>query len=161
VTRTDAIALALIATAGGLIGGALFLEHVLDLEPCPLCLMQRLWVGLVGVIACIAIVHGRHHLRYAIAAGIAAIVGAGFALRQIYLQHLPADQVPACGPGFEYMLDVFPASEVLKAMVLGTGNCAEVTWTFLGISIAGWSLAAFVWMLALAAVQIWTVARAR
>ena len=152
--RTDAIALLLIATAAGLLGGALFMEHMLKLDPCPLCLMQRIWVGAVGVIACLSFVHGSGRIRYPIAAAGAAIVGGGFAVRQIYLQHLPPDQVPSCGPDFAYMLDAFPASEVLKAMVMGTGNCAEVTYTILGISLAGWALAGFVWMAGLAALQI-------
>ncbi|MGB2517485.1 MAG: disulfide bond formation protein B, partial [Pseudomonadales bacterium] len=61
----------------------------------------------------------------------------------LYLQGLPADQVPACGPGFDFMLEAFPFTEVLVAMVTGSGSCAEVQWTFIGISIPGWSLIAY------------------
>ena len=75
---------------------------------------------------------------------ICGVVGAGFSLRQLWLQQLPADRIPACGPDMAYMIESFPLSDILKAMTLGTGNCAEVSWTLLGISIAGWSLAGFV-----------------
>src|SRR4029453_9906732 len=94
------------------------------------------------------------HRRYPVAGIVAAVVGAGFSLRQLYLQHLPPDQVPSCGPDLRYMLDVFPAADVLKAMTFGTGNCAEVTFTLLGVSIAGWTLVGFIVMVALALLQI-------
>ena len=77
--------------------------------------------------------------------------GAALAGRQIWLQNLPADQVPACGPSLDYMLDVFPLQEVITVMLQGTGDCAEVQWTFLGLSIPGWSL---FWFIALAALSL-------
>jgi disulfide bond formation protein DsbB len=79
----------------------------------------------------------------ALAFAIAAI-GAAIAARQVWLQHLPASQVPACGPGLEYMLERFPLTEALRKVLAGSGECAEVGWTFLGLSIAGWSLVWFV-----------------
>jgi disulfide bond formation protein DsbB len=152
--RTETFALALLGTAALLLAAALFMEHVLHLDPCPLCMMQRIWVGIVGLIACVGFVHGSAHRRYPVGGIVAAVVGAGFSLRQLYLQHLPADQVPSCGPDLGYMLDVFPAADVLKAMTFGTGNCAEVTFTLLGVSIAGWTLVGFIVMVALALLQI-------
>ena len=134
--------------SAGLMAFALYLEHVYLLDPCPLCMMQRIWVVIVGLIALAAALHGRQARRWALATGGAAVIGSGFSLRQLWLQSLPADEVPACGPGLEYMLEVFPLSDVLKAMVLGTGNCAEVTWTFLSLSIPAWVLVAFVGFLA-------------
>jgi disulfide bond formation protein DsbB len=110
--------------------------------------MQRIWVVIVGVLALGAALHGRGLTRWALATGAAAIIGSGFSLRQLWLQNLPADEVPACGPGLDYMLEVFPLSDVLKAMVMGTGNCAEVTWTFLSLSIPAWVLLAFAAFLA-------------
>jgi disulfide bond formation protein DsbB len=74
---------------------------------------------------------------------IASLIGAGIAGRQVWLQHLPADQVPACGPGLEYMMEVFPFMEAMKMIISGSGECAEVHWTFLTLSIAEWSLICF------------------
>jgi disulfide bond formation protein DsbB len=105
-------------------------------------------VVIVGILALGAALHGRGLTRWALATGAAAIIGSGFSLRQLWLQSLPADEVPACGPGLDYMLEVFPLSDVLKAMVMGTGNCAEVTWTFLSLSIPAWVLLAFAAFLA-------------
>lgn len=152
--RTDTFGLALLGTAALLLSGALWTEHVLGLAPCALCLMQRLWVDAVGVIACAGFVHGTRRWIYPAAAAAAAAIGGGFAVRQLYLQNLPPDQVPTCGPGLDYMLETFPASDVLNAMVFGTGNCAEVTWTFLGVSIAGWSLVGFIVVVILATLQV-------
>jgi len=71
------------------------------------------------------------------------VIGGAIAGRQVWLQHLPADQVPECGPGLEFMLEVYPLAEVIKTALRGTGECATVVWTFLGGSIAEWSLACF------------------
>jgi disulfide bond formation protein DsbB len=130
--------------AGGMIGGAQFLEHVTGLDPCPLCLMQRLWTMLAGGFAIAGLAHNPRLSAYPISALVCTVVGAGFSVRQLWLQSLPADAVPACGPDMAYMIDAFPLSEILKAMTLGTGNCAEVTWTLFGISIAGFALMGFI-----------------
>ncbi len=73
-----------------------------------------------------------------------AAVGSLFSMRQLWLQSLPPEEVPACGPGLDYMIEVFPWTEVAKAMAWGSGSCAEVAWRFLGLSIPGWVLVAFV-----------------
>ena len=78
---------------------------------------------------------------------IITLIGAGIAGRQIWLQHLPADQVPECGPGLDYLLEVFPLAETLKMVFTGSGECAEVHWTFAGLSIAEWSLVCFILIL--------------
>ena len=135
--------LAMALASAGLMAFALYLEHVYLLDPCPLCMMQRIWVVIVGVLALGAVLHGQSLARWALATGGAAMIGSGFSLRQLWLQSLPADDVPACGPGLDYMLEVFPLSDVLKAMVMGTGNCAEVSWTFLSLSIPAWVLLSF------------------
>lgn len=139
-----------------LMGTGLFIEHVQGLSPCPLCLMQRIWFMVVGVIGCAALAHGSHRIVYPSLGIGASLIGAGFSIRQLWLQTLPADEVPACGPGLEYMLEVFPLSDVLIAMTTGTGDCAEVVWTMLGLSIPGWALVGFtglivVWVLQLRA----------
>jgi len=77
---------------------------------------------------------------------IASLCGAGIAGRQIWLQHLPEDKVPECGPGLEYMLDAFPLTDALRMILSGSGECAEVQWTFLSFSIAEWSIVCFTCM---------------
>jgi disulfide bond formation protein DsbB len=133
-----------LALAGFMVGGAQFMEHILGLDPCPLCLMQRLWTMFGGAVVLAGLALNPRSLAYPIAALACTIVGAGFSIRQLWLQSLPADQVPACGPDMAYMIDAFPLADILKAMTMGTGNCAEVTWTLLGISVAGWALFGFV-----------------
>ena len=132
-----------------LLGIAMYMENVIGLQPCPLCMMQRLFFAMTGLIALIAFIHnpldwGKSVYGFVCAAF--AFGGGGFAIRQIYLQHLPKDKVPACGPSLGYMLEVFPMSEVLTAMLSGDGNCAEVVWQdhVIGMSIPEWSLVGFV-----------------
>lgn len=130
----------------GLLGFGLFLEHVKGLEPCPLCIFQRIAYLAIGLIALIATLHGPKKLfgqLYNLLITLFAFGGAGIAGRQIWLQHLPPDQVPECGPGLEYMLEVFPLAEALKMLLSGSGECAEVQWRFIGLSIAEWSLCCF------------------
>jgi disulfide bond formation protein DsbB len=146
-------ALAALLLIGGMIGGAQFMEHVLKLDPCPLCLMQRLWTLFAGIIVLVALSHAPHNRICPSLVMLCSVIGGGFSLRQLWLQSLPPDQVPSCGPDMGYMLEVFPMSQILTAMTFGTGNCAEVTWSLLGISVAGWALAGFI-MLAVVA-GIW------
>ncbi len=133
---------AMAIAAVGLLGAAFFLEHQMGLVPCPLCMMQRIWVGVVGLVALITAVWGGGYRIGAAGVTVAALVGSGFSLRQLWLQSLPPDQVPACGPDLYYMVEVFPLSEVLLAMTVGTGDCAEVH-PVLGLSIPAWVLLAF------------------
>jgi disulfide bond formation protein DsbB len=140
----------------GLIGTALVLEHWLGQEPCSLCMLQRVMVVATGLLALAAAVHdpGPFGTRaYAIACGLSAAGGAGLALRQLWLQSLPEDQVPACGPSLDYMLEAFPMQDVLRMMLQGDGSCAEVSWTLAGLSIPGWTLIAFTGLIAICAVQ--------
>jgi len=137
--------------------GALYLQYQVGLEPCPLCIFQRVGVIAVALIVLIAFLHGPKRIGvriYAALAALAALAGGGVALRQLWLQHLPPDQVPVCGPGLDYMLDVFPLHEVLAKVLSGSGECAEVTWRFLGLSLAGWSLVLFIILLLVALVQL-------
>jgi disulfide bond formation protein DsbB len=147
------------AVCAGLMGYALYAQHGLGLEPCPLCILQRIAVIATGVVFLVAGLHApRSHGRwvYALAAFTTAATGAGVASRHVWLQSLPADQVPACGPGYDYMMEAFPFAEALKMIFSGSGECAEVDWTFLGQSMPVWTLAAFIglaiWALAGAAI---------
>lgn len=151
---SEALAIALLALCGGLLAGALVMEHVMALIPCPLCLMQRVWFFVAGLCTCAGLLHNPRWGIYPLLTGVAALIGGGFSIRQLYLQTLPADQVPACAPNIDYMIEVFPASEVLRAMTRGTGDCASVDWTFLGLSIPAWALAGFAGIVVLAFLQL-------
>ncbi|MGH8119213.1 MAG: disulfide bond formation protein B [Gammaproteobacteria bacterium] len=129
-----------------LLGFGLYLEHGLDLEPCPLCIFQRIAFIVIALIAFTGFLHGFGKVSSRIYGGLmvlAALTGAGIAGRQVWLEHLPPDKVPACGPGLDYILDTFPLSQALKMVLSGSGECAEVQWQFLGLSIAEWSLSCF------------------
>lgn len=125
---------------------AAYMEHVMKMIPCSLCITQRGFVVLTGVIALIAAIHNpapRGRRIYATLGIISPILGACFAGRQLWLQSLPADQVPACGPGLSYIFDVFPFIDALKLLLQGDGNCAHVDKIF-GLSLAAWTLIAFI-----------------
>ncbi len=139
------VGLALLAVASMLFA-RLFLQAYLGLDACPLCMTQRVFVVLWGVIALIGALHnppGWGRRVYGALGGLAAGVGAAVAARHVWLQHLPEDQVPACGPGLEYMLENFPFSETISLVMMGDGNCAETAWTFLGFSIPEQTLVVF------------------
>ena len=130
-----------------LMGVGYFMQYVLKLEPCPLCITQRFFIVLCGIFALSATVQNpkRTGARlYGVFIACSALIGAGFSTRQLYLQSLPPELAPACGPNLQYMFETFPLSEALTLLLRGDGNCAEVAWTFLGISIPGWTLVAFV-----------------
>lgn len=142
----------LLAFVGCLVimAGALFLEHYLGLVPCPLCIVQRVFVILFGLVCLIAAVHGPARVGrsiYALLALLFASLGAATAGRQIWLQGLPPDALPSCLPSFDYMMDVLPLQEILALMLHGTADCAEVGWTLFGMSIPEWSMLAFVAMI--------------
>lgn len=131
----------------GLLGSGLYLQYLEQQEPCPLCILQRVvFIALMAVFL-IAALHGPGKIGGMIYGGVlfvTASVGAAIATRHVWLQHLPKDQVPECGPGLEYMLRKFPLSRALDKILSGSGECAEAGWTFLGLTIAGWSLVWFV-----------------
>ncbi len=134
------------AICASLLGFGLYLEHAVGLEPCPLCIFQRVAYIVIGLLALIAAIHNPQKLFERIYTGlilITSLCGAGIAGRQIWLQHLPEDKIPECGPGLEYMLDAFPFTEALRMILSGSGECAEVQWTFLSFSIAEWSIVCF------------------
>ena len=129
-----------------LLVSAIFIEPFKSMNPCPMCMMQRAFFIAIGAVALAAAIHGAKQLGekiYSLIIMIISIGGASVAIRQLWLQSLPEDQVPACGPGIDYMLEVFPILEVIEMSLRGTGDCAKVQWTLLDISIPGWSLLAF------------------
>jgi len=145
----------------GLLGFGYFLQYFDGQDPCPLCMVQRGFFYLVLAAFLVAAVHlpQRTGWRiYCAAAFLAALGGFSVAARHVWLQHLPADQVPACGPDLFYMMENLPFSRMLQKLFMGSGQCAEVHWRFLGLSIAEWS---FAWFAALACYALWLGARRR
>jgi len=118
----------------------------MGLEPCPLCWLQRFGFMGAGAVSLLAVLHNPKGVGvrvYGLLLAVTAGAGLGVAGRQLWLQSLPADQVPACGPSVDYMLEVLPWMEVLTTALQGTGDCAEVVWRFLGLSIPGWTAVFF------------------
>jgi disulfide bond formation protein DsbB len=133
-------------TCTGMMAFGYFLQYILDLEPCPLCITQRAFIVSCGLIALLGSIHGPGPLGiriYGYLVALFAIAGGGFSTRQVYLQSLPPELAPACGPNIEYILETFPLVEALEVLLRGNGDCAEVLLTFLGLSIPGWTLVAF------------------
>lgn len=135
-----------VACAGAM-AFALYLQYFGGLDPCPLCVVQRVAMIATGVVFLAGVLHapgaGAARWAYAGAAALTAGFGAGVAARHVWLQNLPPDQVPACGPTIEYLLDMLPLTEVLMTLLRGDGNCALIDAQFLGISLPGWTLIAF------------------
>ena len=145
-----------------MMGYAFYAERVLGLEPCPLCMFQRLGVVIFGAVFLLAALHdpkGAGGARaYAALIGLAAAFPAYVAGRHVYIQGLPPGSVPTCGASLDYMLDVFPLLTVLKKVLFGAGECQKVDWSLLGLSMPAWVLIAVV---ALGVLGVWANARRR
>ena len=130
-----------------MMGTALFyFQRFLGLEPCPLCVLQRVVVISLGMVLLVAAIHGPSgwgNRMYGALIILVAGTGAAIAGRHVWLQSLPADQVPECGPTLDYLLEAFPLNKALQLVLHGSGECAKVEWQLLGISIPGWTLIAF------------------
>lgn len=154
--------LAIVLACTGLMGYALYAQEILELHPCPLCISQRIFVIAIGLIALVAFIHNPVRLLfrriYAALGMLAAVVGGVVAGRHVYIQGLPEDEVPACGPGLDYIFDTFPFFEAVTILFRGDGNCAEIDWQFLGLSMPAWVLIAFI---GLFAVNGWQLLRRR
>ena len=134
----------------GLMGYALYLQYVEGLEPCPLCMLQRICVMAMGVVFLVATFHNPGRVGAGVYALLQLLIGgagAAIAARQVWLQSLPKDQVPACGMGLNYMLETLPFTDAMRQVLEGSGECAEKGWEFLHLSIAGWTLVFFVAMI--------------
>ena len=145
--RTLSLAGFLICAA--LIAIALYFQYAEGLAPCPLCIFQRVAFIALGVVFLLGFLHnpgGWGRKGYSGLAALIGLTGAGIAARHVWLQNLPADQVPECGPGLDFMLEVMPLTKMLETVFKGSGECAEVLWTLFGISMPGWSL---IWLILL------------
>jgi disulfide bond formation protein DsbB len=130
-----------------LIGFAIFSQTQWGLQPCPLCIFQRIAFAALGVVLLVAGLHaprGRGRAIYGVLALIPALIGAGIAARHVWITHLPADKVPECGPPLSFMMEASPLADVIRKVLTGSGECAKVDWTFLGMSMPAWSLLWFV-----------------
>ncbi len=128
-------------------GYALYAQHVLGLEPCPLCVFQRVAVISVGVLFLIAALHnpGRTGSRvYAALLLVAVIAGIGLSSRHIWIQSQPPGTVASCGASLDYLMDILPVTEVITRVLTGSGECGKVDWTLLGLSMPWWVLFALV-----------------
>lgn len=135
----------------GLLGYAYYAQYVLYLDPCPLCILQRLGFFVMGLFFLIGAVHNpgtRGYRWYALPVLLGGLFGAAVAGRHLWLQSLPPDQVPACGPSLDYLLSTFPFTEAVSMIFRGSGSCATVDWSFLGLSMPGWTLIWYVLLMA-------------
>lgn len=161
MTRAERIAnfAAAAVCIAALVYAIAWLQGYRGLEPCPLCVLDRVAFAVAAAIFLLAALHGPGvpgRRLYALAALVPLSFGVAVAGRHVWLQHLPEDQVPACGPSFEYMIEAFPLGQALDMILRGSGSCATIQWRFLGLSIPEWTLGLFV---ALALLGLWLLLR--
>ena len=140
-------ALGFVGCISGLLIAIFYFQKHLGLEPCPMCIFQRVGMLAAGLGFLAAALHGpRGGARWAYSTFtiLAAGIGALIAGRHVWLQGLPEDQRPACGPTLDYLMDMLPLREVVETVLRGDGNCAKIDWTLFGLSIPGWTLVAFI-----------------
>jgi disulfide bond formation protein DsbB len=138
----------LVNTAGflvcaSLMAYALYAQYGLGLEPCPLCIFQRIGIMLIGVTFLAAALHhpaGRGRYVYGGLVALFALLTVAVAARQLYIQSLPPGTLPSCGAPLAMMLRIMPVTEVLRRVLSGSGECGEVNWTFLGLAMPAWVL---------------------
>lgn len=130
-----------------LIGFAIFSQFQWGLQPCPLCIFQRIAFAVLGFVFLAGALHNpqtKVRWIYMATALVPALIGSAIAGRHVWLTHLPPDQVPSCGPGLNFLMEAFPLWNVVKTVLTGSGECAKVDWTFLGLSMPAWSLVWFI-----------------
>lgn len=133
----------------GLIAYALYAQFHLGLDPCPLCIFQRIGIAAVGVVFLIAALHnprGWGARVYAVLIAIAALATVAVAARQLYIQHLPPGAIPSCGAPLSMMLKFMPLTAVIRKVLTGSGECSIINWRFLGLAMPAWVL---IWAAAL------------
>ncbi len=138
---------AIFAVCTALVAFGLYLQHSQGLDPCPLCVMQRVIFLVIGFVALLAALFGTRRPAVRIGASLAvallALAGAGVAVRQSWLQHFPPP-IQECGADFYFLIDTTPLAQLLPALFSGTGDCSKRDWLFLQLSIAEWALVFFV-----------------
>ena len=142
---------------------AIYEQFQMGVEPCPMCIFQRLAFIAMGIFFLIGGLHAplspKGRRVYAVLVAIAALIGIGIAINHLRMQFTPHDPMMAgCGPGLSYLLDSFPLTDALKKAFTGSGDCGEINWTFLGITMPGWTL---IWYVILGAGAVWAGWRRR
>ena len=143
------------AVCAALLAYALYSQFVLGLEPCPLCIFQRIGVAALGVAFLAAALHhprGRGRFGYALLIAVAALATAGVAARHVYVQSLPPGSLPSCGAPLAVLLKFTPVWQVIRKVLTGSGECGEVNWRFLGLAMPAWVL---LWAVLLGAAGVW------
>lgn len=139
-----------------LMATAYYMQYVMKLEPCPMCMLQRFILIMIGLVLLIAAIQNPSSKGLAVYASLTTLLSIGglaAAGRHVWLQHLPADEVPACAPSWDYLVDAFPIGDVIRTIFKGSGDCAVVTWRMLGMSIPEWMLLVFAGFAILGVVQ--------
>lgn len=134
-----------------------FMEGYLGLAVCPLCIIDRWLVGIAGILFALAMIHNPSSIGQRIYAGfnmLVCAVGVAVAGRHIWLQSLPPEEVPDCTPGLEYLMERFPLQKVFTVLIESAGECAELTWTFWGLSIPQQTLLLFITLFLIALVVV-------
>jgi protein dithiol:quinone oxidoreductase len=143
-----------VSACAALLGYAWYAQSVLGLEPCPLCIFQRVGIAACAVLFLLAALQNPKPLGarlYGALLLLAALATMGVAARQLWIQHLPEGAVPSCGATLNYLLEVFPLTDVIRKVLSGSGECARISWRLLGLSMPGWVLLAAAALAALAA----------
>lgn len=145
-----------------LLAAAYYFEYVLGLEPCPLCMTQRLATLVIAVCFLLATIRVQFvSALILILALVASLGGLYIADHHVYLQSLPPERVPACGPDLAYMLETLPFSKLLNAVLQGDGHCAEIVWSFWGLSMPQWTRICFTIYALLAIVSLYFTLKAK
>ena len=141
---------------------ALYAQYVLGLEPCPLCILQRVAVITLGLSFLFMALRPpqtkQSKFFTSLLVMIISSVGVAIAARHVWLQNLPPEKVPGCGPGLDFMIANFPLSEVLEMVFSGSGECAEISWSFAFLSMPAWAL---IWLILLGSFGVWSIYQRR
>lgn len=145
-----------------LLAYAIFEQFQMGMEPCPKCIFQRIAFMAMGVFFLAGAAHGPGRIGrrvYSTLVAIAGVVGSIVAIRHLIVQFTPHDPLMSgCGPGLNYLLDAFPLAEAIKKAFMATGDCGEIGWTFLGLTMPGWTL---IWYVLLGGGALWAGFRRR
>lgn len=131
------------AACAAMLGYAYFEQYVRHLEPCPLCMFQRVTILVLGIVFAVAAAHNARRWGryvYAVLIAVAALATVGIAARHLYIQSLPPGMVPSCGAPLDVLVQMFPITTVIAKVLRGGGECAVVNWTFLGLAMPAWVL---------------------
>ena len=141
---------------------ALYTQYVLGLEPCPLCILQRVAVIALGISFLLLALRSPQSKQSKFVSSLLLVMissaGVGVAARHVWLQNLPPDKVPGCGPGLDFMMTNFPLSEVLEMVFSGSGECAEISWSFAFLSMPAWVI---IWLIVLGSFGVWSIHQRR